>query len=187
VAKRRSVSISKQLSFVLRHDPGSIGISLDREGWVRVDLLLEALERHGNALDRSELEAIVRQSDKRRFALSADGALIRANQGHSVEVELGYAPLAPPSVLYHGTVARYLPSIRERGLVRGDRHHVHLSATRELAEAVGRRRGSPVVLEVDAGRMAAAGHEFFRSENGVWLTSHVPPEFLRESQAGPPR
>jgi putative RNA 2'-phosphotransferase len=182
--ERRGVALSKLLSFVLRHDPASIGLSLDREGWAKVDLLLEALERRGHRLDRAELEALVRESDKQRFALSADGALIRANQGHSVEVELGYTPLAPPDVLYHGTVARCLPPIREHGLKKGARHHVHLSATRELAEAVGRRRGAPVVLEVDAARMAEQGHEFFRSENGVWLTSHVPPEFIRESPAG---
>lgn len=182
---KHQVALSKLLSFVLRHDPGSIGLSLDREGWVKVDLLLEALGRSGHQVDRAELEALVRASDKQRFALSPDGALIRANQGHSVDVELGYTPLAPPEILYHGTVARFLPSIREQGLRKGERHHVHLSATRDLAEAVGTRRGKPVVLEVDAARMAERGHEFFRSENGVWLTSHVPPEFLRESPEGP--
>ena len=178
---KQRVGLSTLLSYVLRHDPGSVGLSLDREGWVRVDRLLDALERGGHHLERAELEAIVRESDKQRFALSPDGALIRANQGHSVAVELGYTPLAPPEILYHGTAARYLPQIREHGLRRGRRHHVHLSATRELAEAVGRRRGKPVVLEVDAAGMAERGHEFFRAENGVWLTSHVPPEFLRES------
>lgn len=181
---KHRVALSKLLSFVLRHDPASIGLSLDREGWANVELLLEALARSGHPVDRAELEALVRDSDKQRFAFSPDGALIRANQGHSVDVELGYTPLAPPAVLYHGTVARFLPSIREHGLRKGERHHVHLSATRELAEAVGARRGRPVVLEVDAARMEEQGHEFFRSENGVWLTSHVPPEFLRESPEG---
>jgi putative RNA 2'-phosphotransferase len=185
--KGRSVSISKRLSYVLRHAPQSIGISLDREGWVSIELLLEALAANGELVRRDELEAIVQDSDKQRFALSPDGRLIRANQGHSVEVDLGYTPLTPPPQLFHGTVARYLPSIREYGLRRGTRHHVHLSATRELAEIVGRRRGKPIVLEVDAARMAQEGHEFFRSENGVWLTSHVPPEFLGESREGPPK
>ncbi len=185
--KNRRVSISKRLSYVLRHAPQSIGVALDREGWVSVERLLDALAQHGELVRRDELETVVRESDKQRFALSADGLLIRANQGHSVDVELGYAPLTPPPLLFHGTVARHLASIREHGLRRGARHHVHLSATRELAELVGRRRGAPIVLEIDAARMAERGHEFFCSENGVWLTSHVPPEFLGESPEGPPK
>lgn len=187
VDKRRQVSISKHLSYVLRHAPGSIGITLDRAGWARVDALLEALARSGRPLERAELEALVWASDKQRFAFSADGTKIRANQGHSIDVELGYTPVPPPEVLYHGTVARFLPAIFERGLERGKRHHVHLSATPELAKLVGGRRGVPVVLEVAAARMAEAGHVFFRSANGVWLTSHVPPEFLSQSREGPPR
>jgi putative RNA 2'-phosphotransferase len=169
---------SKFLSFVLRHEPEAIGITLDAQGWVDVDVLLEALAGHGKPLDRAELEAIVSSSDKQRFALSTDRSRIRANQGHSVQVDLALPPALPPDELYHGTATRFLPSIRERGLLKGERHHVHLSATRELAVVVGQRRGKPHVLVVDARGMVAAGFVFFRSDNGVWLTEHVPARFL---------
>jgi putative RNA 2'-phosphotransferase len=116
--------------------------------------------------------------------MSPDGSMIRANQGHSVQVDLALQPVVPPEILYHGTVERYLPSIRERGLLKGKRHHVHLSATRELAVVVGKRRGEPHVVEVDAHGMTAAGLVFYRSENGVWLTEHVPARFVTISVAG---
>jgi putative RNA 2'-phosphotransferase len=159
--------ISKRLSYVLRHRPDAIGIALDRAGWVAVDELLAALARHGTALSRAELEAVVDGSDKRRFALSPDGTRIRAQQGHSLPVELGHAQAAPPATLYHGTVERFLPSIRERGLRRGRRHHVHLSATTETAAQVGARRGRPVIVEIDAAAMAAGGHRFWITPNQV--------------------
>jgi len=171
-------TLSKFLSLVLRHEPGLIGLTLGDGGWVPVSQLLAALARSGRPVERTALEQLVAESDKQRFALSPDGSLIRANQGHSVDVDLGLSPTPPPDVLFHGTVERYLPSIRERGLLKGKRHHVHLSATRELAISVGKRRGPPQVLEVDARGMAAAGALFYRSENGVWLTEHVPARFL---------
>ena len=169
---------SKFLSFVLRHEPGAIGLTLDANGWVSVDLLLQALANHGKPLVRADLESIVATSDKQRFALSPDGSMIRANQGHSVEVDLALPPALPPDVLYHGTVERFLPSIRELGLLKGERRHVHLSATRDLAVIVGKRRGQPRVLSVDARGMTASGFVFYCSENGVWLTEHVPLQFL---------
>jgi putative RNA 2'-phosphotransferase len=176
---RDTNTISKRLSFVLRHDPASIGIALDAQGWIDVAALLAALAQHGHPLSREELEAVVRESDKQRFALSADGVRIRANQGHSIEVELGYVTRVPPELLYHGTIERYLPAILEQGLVKGQRHHVHLSAGRDLALIVAkRRRGTPIVLEVAAGAMAREGIELLCSDNGVWLTSHVPARFL---------
>lgn len=171
-------SLSKFLSLVLRHQPEAIGLELGDGGWVPISELLRAVNDHGKPLDRATLEDLVATSDKQRFAISSDGASIRANQGHSVRVELGLVALAPPPALFHGTVERFLPAIMSEGLVKRQRHHVHLSATRELARVVGQRRGRPVVIEVDAGRMAAAGFEFFCSENGVWLTDHVPPTFL---------
>lgn len=177
-ASARHQSISKFLSLVLRHKPGTIGLTLDPNGWVSVDALLDALASHGKALARVELESIVASSDKRRFALSYDGSMIRANQGHSVQVDLALPPTLPPDVLFHGTVERYLPAIRAQGLIKGKRHHVHLSATREQAIIVGKRRGEPRVLEVDARGMVAFGLVFYRSENGVWLTDHVPARFL---------
>jgi putative RNA 2'-phosphotransferase len=126
------------------------------------------------ALDRATLDRVVGENDKQRFALSADGRRIRASQGHSVAVELGLEPREPPAVLFHGTADRNLDSIRAEGLRPGRRTHVHLSADEATATAVGRRHGRPVVLRVHAGRMHAAGHAFYRSDNGVWLTARVP-------------
>lgn len=173
-----AVRTSKFLSLVLRHDPAKIGIVLDDAGWTDVATLLERLAAHGHALTRAELAEVVATSDKQRFALSPDGERIRANQGHSVEVELDLPQVVPPEKLYHGTVADFLDSIRAKGLIKGARHHVHMSADTETAAKVGGRRGKPVILIVRSGEMAAAGHVFFRSANGVWLTDHVPPAFL---------
>jgi putative RNA 2'-phosphotransferase len=176
---KQLVEISKFLSFVLRHKPQAIGITLDAEGWVAVDELLAAAVRHGQSITRQQLEEVVATNDKQRFSFSADGRLIRANQGHSIEVDLGLVPVEPPELLYHGTVARFLDSIREKGLVRGKRHHVHLSADRDTAARVGQRRGRPVVLVIEARCMRGDGHAFFQSENGVWLTEAVPPAYLQ--------
>jgi putative RNA 2'-phosphotransferase len=169
---------SKFLSLVLRHEPQRIGVRLDEAGWVAVDALLEGCRRAGTPMSRVDLEEIVRTSDKQRFALSEDGTRIRANQGHSVEVELGYEPATPPEVLYHGTAEKYLASILREGLQKQARHHVHLSERVDQAAAVGRRHGELVVLQVSAGSMHRAGQEFFRTPNGVWLTDQVTPEFL---------
>jgi len=169
-------NVSKLISLILRHDPAKFGVVLDRAGWTSVDALLAALATHGRAITRAELEQLVATSDKQRFALEGDR--IRANQGHSVDVELELEAATPPDVLYHGTVDRYVESIRAKGLVKGERHHVHLSADRQTAERVGARRGKPVVLTIDAGRMAADGHAFFLSANGVWLVETVPPAYL---------
>jgi putative RNA 2'-phosphotransferase len=176
---KEMVRWSKFLSLVLRHDPERIGLELDEGGWVLVDDLLAAWARHGDGISREELERVVATSDKKRFSISPDGLMIRANQGHSVSVELGLEPVKPPELLYHGTVERFLGSIRRKGLRRGERHHVHLSHDEATARRVGRRRGRPVVLVVEAGRMHRDGLEFFRSANGVWLTESVPPEYLR--------
>ena len=172
------VRLSKFLSLVLRHEPQKAGLVLDSAGWVEVDALLRGCAAAGVAITRGELDAIVAQSDKQRFAFSEDRTRIRANQGHSVEVELDYAPAQPPDMLYHGTADRFLESIRSQGLLKGPRHHVHLSADRAVALEVGRRHGRPVVIAVAAATMGRAGHVFFRSANGVWLTEHVPVEFM---------
>ena len=172
------VPTSRFLSKVLRHAPESVGLTLDEAGWVDVEQLLEAARRAGVALDRATLERVVGENDKQRFALSADGRRIRASQGHSVPVELGLQPRTPPDVLFHGTADRNLESIRREGLRPGRRTHVHLSADEATAVAVGRRHGRPVVLRVLAGRMHAAGHAFYRSDNGVWLTDAVPADQL---------
>jgi len=172
------VRTSKFLSLVLRHDPGKIGITLDDAGWTDVSALIAACAAHGVTITRDELADIVASSDKQRFALSPDGMRIRANQGHSVEVDLDLPPAMPPARLYHGTVADVLAAIRADGLTKRARHHVHMSADPETATRVGGRRGKAVILVVRAEDMVAAGHVFFRSANGVWLTDHVPPGFI---------
>jgi putative RNA 2'-phosphotransferase len=175
--ERRTVRVSKYLAKHLRHEPGRIGIVLDAAGWVDVDVLLEAAAAHGFPITLDELEHVVRSNDKQRYSL--EGGRIRANQGHSVPVELGLEAVTPPEVLYHGTVARSLASIREQGLLPMSRHHVPLSPDRRTAIRVGGRRGVPVVLVVDSGGMALAGHDFYVSRNGVWLVDRVPPSYLR--------
>jgi putative RNA 2'-phosphotransferase len=181
----RLVRTSKFISKVLRHAPESVGLTLDDAGWVDVDELLGAARRAGVALDRPTLEQVVAENDKKRFAFSDDGRRIRASQGHSVAVELGLEPQTPPEVLYHGTADRNVDSIRGQGLIPGHRTHVHLSADEATAVNVGRRHGRPVVLRVAAGVLHRAGHAFYRSDNGVWLTDHVPPGYLRDADAAP--
>jgi len=170
--------LSKFLSRVLRHRPEALGIELDEAGWVDVDVLLERCRATRRTVSHALLEEIVRTNEKRRFSFSEDGRRIRANQGHSVEVDLGYPPTEPPEWLLHGTVAATLASIRSEGLRKMRRHHVHLSADEQTASQVGQRRGRPVVLRVHAGRMSRDGHPFYRSKNGVWLTDCVPPEYI---------
>ncbi|MEW4566253.1 RNA 2'-phosphotransferase [Tautonia sp. JC769] len=176
----RSIRVSKFLSLVLRHAPGSIGLTLDEGGWASVEELIACAGRHGTRLDRELIVEVVASNDKQRFRLSDDGLRIRASQGHSIAVDLGLEPVTPPEVLYHGTARRFLEAILREGLRPSGRQHVHLSGDEETAVAVGRRHGSPVVLRVAAGRMAADGLVFYRSDNGVWLTDRVPSAYLEE-------
>jgi putative RNA 2'-phosphotransferase len=178
VEPKRRVTLSKLLSRALRHRPDTLNLTLDAAGWVGVDAVLEGFAARGLELTRAELDEIVQTSDKQRFASSEDGRSIRANQGHSVDVELGHPVAEPPPELFHGTVARFVESIRANGLERGSRHHVHLSENIDTATRVGARRGKAVILRIDAGRMARAGFVFHRTPNGVWLTEHVPAEFI---------
>lgn len=179
----RRQSSSRLLSLVLRHRPEEIGIQLDAAGWVAVDILLAALGRYGHALTREELTELVVTSDKQRFAFNTDQTRFRANHGHSVELELEYAPALPPAWLFHGTAERVLPQILEQGLQRGARLFVHLTADRETARKVGKRHGHPVLLRVAAGTMHQAGHTFYLSGSGVWLTESVPREFIEVETA----
>jgi putative RNA 2'-phosphotransferase len=167
------VRLSKRLSYVLRHRPDTVGLTLDDAGWVGVDELLGAL-----GVTRSELEEVVARNDKVRFAVDGTGTRIRASQGHSVAVDLGYAPAQPPAELFHGTPQRSLVRILAEGLRPGARHAVHLSPDVGTARAVGARRGPPVVLRVDAAAMVTEGAVFSRSANGVWLVDAVPPAHL---------
>lgn len=175
---KRLTDLSKFLSFVLRHEPGAIGIELDRNGWVEIDRVVAQCVAHGKAVSRDLVEEVVATSAKQRFAISDDGRRIRASQGHSVPVELGYEPAEPPELLFHGTVRGSLSSIRAEGLLKQNRHHVHLSRDVATARTVGARRGKPVVLRIAAGRMHRDGHVFFQSANGVWLTERVPPAYI---------
>lgn len=175
---QRLIRVSKYLAKYLRHAPDELGLTLQPGGWVSVDDLLAAAGSHGFPITYDELVECVETNDKQRFAFDVSGELIRANQGHSVEVDLQLERHEPPEVLYHGTVERFVPMIMTGGLNKGKRHHVHLSKDVETARRVGARRGKPVILAVEAGRMHRDGHPFYLSQNGVWLTDGVPPGYL---------
>ncbi|WP_338678826.1 RNA 2'-phosphotransferase [Janthinobacterium sp. TB1-E2] len=173
------VNTSKFLSLILRHAPEKIGLALDPQGWADIGQLLALAAQHGRSLSREQLDDVVMRDSKTRYAISADGLRIRANQGHSLSaVDIGLLPSTPPAMLFHGTASRFVDAIRDGGLLAGSRNHVHLSSNRETAVAVGARHGKPVVLTVDAAAMLAQGHVFYVSDNGVWLTQAVPVAFI---------
>jgi putative RNA 2'-phosphotransferase len=174
----RRTALSKFLSFVLRHNPQAIGIQLNANGWIGVEELLDACAKSGRGLTRQELEEVVATSNKQRFAFNSERTQIRANQGHSLEIELNHEVRVPPALLFHGTTQQSLKSIRERGLLKMQRHHVHLSPDVETATNVGQRRGRVVVLSIQALRMHGDGFVFFLSPNDVWLTDRVPSEYI---------
>jgi putative RNA 2'-phosphotransferase len=175
---QRLVKVSRYLAKHLRHRPDRLGIQLDAGGWVEVEALLAACARANFALSHDELVEVVERNDKGRFALDPTGTRVRARQGHSIAVDLQLTPTAPPPALYHGTPSTSVPAILAEGLRPMVRHHVHLSLDVVTAGAVGARRGRPVVLRVAAAAMHAAGHRFLVTDNGVWLTDHVPPSYL---------
>ena len=174
----RLIRISKYLSKHLRHQPERLGLELQPGGWAPVERLLAASARDRFPISRPELEEVVKRNDKRRFSFDPTGKLIRANQGHSVQVDLGLKPVEPPPVLYHGTGERSAAAIEREGLRKMRRHHVHLSGDEATARTVGARHGRPVVFAVDAAGMRRDRRPFYRSENGVWLVDSVPPEYL---------
>ena len=171
--------LSRRLSYVLRHRPDRAGLVLDDGGWVDVDALLDGLAAHGRPVSRAALEHVVRTDGKQRFTLNPTGTRVRAAQGHSVPVDLGLAPAQPPPVLWHGTPVRNRDAVLAEGLHRGRRHAVHLSPDRQAALAVGRRRGAPLALRVDAAAMVRDGAVFTRADNGVWLVHEVPAPYLQ--------
>ena len=177
------INISKYLSKHLRHAPDKIGIQLEAGGWVDVETLLAAIDRHGFKMTYAELAQVVATNNKQRFAFDATGTKIRANQGHSVDIDLELEAVSPPAMLYHGTATRFLASIMRDGLLKMRRHHVHLSADVATAHNVGSRHGTPMILQIDARGMADAGFTFWRSANGVWLVNHVPVAFLQQPDA----
>ncbi len=179
------VELSKLVAWMLRHDPAGAGIAVDDAGWAAVSDVVAACRARGHAIDEGDLVALVVASGKARYALDAAQRRIRAQQGHSFPVALGYVPARPPPRLYHGTVARFIAAIEREGLLPKQRHDVHLSEDVATALEVGRRRGDPVVLEVDAAAMHADGHVFSCTPNGVWLVAAVPPGFLRRLPSPP--
>ncbi|MDX2287187.1 MAG: RNA 2'-phosphotransferase [Bacteroidia bacterium] len=178
-SEQQLLKLSKFLSTVLRHKPERIGIVLDAQGWTPVEDLLLRANAAGVELDRAALEEVIAWNNKQRFALDESGTRIRASQGHSVPVSLGYAPQKPPDTLYHGTSRAAADSILRSGIEKRRRHQVHLSRDEATAISVGRRHGPPVVLAVDAARMHADGYLFYCSANGVWLTDAVPAAYVR--------
>ena len=174
-------SYGKFIALILRHKPEMIGITLDEHGWADVGELIEGIRRtKGEDFDMALLEKIAAEDNKQRYSFNDTKTLIRANQGHSVPVDVELERVQPPEVLYHGTAEKTLAAIKSEGLKPMGRLYVHLSGDGETAVKVGMRHGKPVVLTVLSGKMAEDGYEFFRSVNGVWLTKHVPPEYLRE-------
>ena len=184
---KRLVKASKYLSRHLRHDPGRLGLTLEPGGWVRIEALLRACRSQSFALTIEDLRQVVERNDKQRFSFDETGTRIRANQGHSVEVDLELEPAKPPAVLFHGTGLQHLDAIMRAGLRRAGRHHVHLSTDTATATRVGARHGRPVVLEVAAARMREDGFTFYVSANGVWLTLAVPTAYLSLRSEAPNR
>jgi putative RNA 2'-phosphotransferase len=174
----RLTKISRYLSKHLRHEPAKLGLVLAPGGWVSVEALLAACKAQQFPITQEELTEVVISNEKQRFAFDATGTQIRANQGHSVEVDLQLSPQTPPDLLYHGTGEKSVQAILRSGLLKMSRHHVHLSVDQQTAHKVGSRHGRAVIFTVDTAAMHQAGHTFYRSENGVWLVDQVPPNYL---------
>ena len=167
------IRISKFISLILRHKPDAIGITLDKHGWANVEELIK-----GVGIDIQTLEQIVVTDNKQRYSFNEDKTLIRANQGHSVDIDLGLTEVEPPSFLWHGTGEKYLNGILSCGLIPKTRQYVHLSFGVDTAYEVGSRHGNPVLIRVNAGQMYQDGYKFYVSANGVWLTESVPIKYL---------
>lgn len=178
ISEKQQTHISKFLSLILRHKPETIGIQLDQNGWIDIYELIEKSNKHGIQFDRETLNHIVGTNSKKRFAFNDKFDKIRASQGHSVEIELGYKNQKPPEILFHGTSEKSVQPILEKGLKRQNRQHVHLSSDIETAIKVGQRHGKPIVFKVLAEQMYKDNFQFFISENGVWLTDNVPTKYL---------
>lgn len=180
INEKQVTRLSKFLSLVLRHKPETIGLTLDENGWTDVEILLEKLKNNGKHVDMETLQYVVANNTKKRFAFNENQDKIRANQGHSIKIDLGYQPVEPPETLYHGTAQRFLDSIFQSGLEKRNRHHVHMSGDLDTASKVGVRHGKLVILEVLSKAMFEDGYQFFISDNKVWLTDKVPPRYLRK-------
>lgn len=169
---------SKYISLILRHKPETIGINLDEHGWANVKDLIEGVNKT-HKLDMKMLEEIVETDDKQRYSFNEDKTMIRANQGHSIDVDVELEEAVPPELLWHGTGIKYVKSIDVEGLIPKSRLYVHLSSDPNTAIEVGKRHGTPAIYCIDALRMHEDGYKFYKSKNGVWLTKHVPAEYFK--------
>ena len=180
---KRMRNTSKFISLILRHNPGVIGIQLDEHGWANVRELIDGVNRsQGHFLDQKTLEDIVDADEKQRYSFNDDHTLIRANQGHSIPVDVELEERIPPDTLWHGTGEKYVSSIEKQGLLPKERLYVHLSSDGETAKKVGSRHGKPVIYRVDCRQMVQDGYTFFLSVNGVWLTKEVPVRYLSKME-----
>ncbi|WP_443029140.1 RNA 2'-phosphotransferase [Spirulina sp. CS-785/01] len=190
---KRRTKISKYLSYHLRHHPEKLGLTLDQGGWVDVENLLQATQKHHFPLTRQELTQVVAENEKQRFSFDQTGQRIRANQGHSIPIDLQLTPTQPPDILYHGTSQKFVPKILQQGLRKMSRHHVHLSSDQITAKKVGQRHskqrhgkqrhgkqlhGKPAIFQINATQLYHDGFPFYCTENQVWLVDHVPPPYL---------
>lgn len=177
--EKEIVKISKYLSFILRHKPDEIGLALDANGWGSIDELISRTKKF--PLTRELIDIVVETNDKQRFSISDDGSRIRANQGHSITIDLDLPSIEPPVVLLHGTAERFWPGIEAQGLIRKNRHHVHLTESVAVAKSVGGRYGKPLILQIDSSSMQQDGFQFYKTANNVWLVESVPPQYLTKS------
>lgn len=182
ISKKQQTHISKFLSLVLRHKPETIGIQLDQNGWTDIRELIEKSNKYGIQFDREILNHVVASNSKKRFVFNDKFDKIRASQGHSIEIELGYKNQKPPEILFHGTSEKSVQSILKKGLQKQSRQHVHLSSNIDTAINVGQRHGKPIVFLVLAEKMYNDNFQFFISENGVWLTDNVPTKYLKTKE-----
>lgn len=181
---KEDVKLGRFLSLVLRHNPAAAKIKLDQQGYADVEQLLSGVNRAGWKIDRDRLERIVRENNKQRYSFNEDGTKIRANQGHSLAVDVELEQLVPPMVLYHGTASYAVDSIKAKGIVKGTRQHVHLIEDVDTARKVGSRHGKPAILTINAQAMHESGFIFYRSANGVWLCDHVPWQYVTSTAFG---
>lgn len=174
------VETSKFLSFILRHKPETIGLKLSDSGWVKIEDLIDAARKNGRMINKELIDEVVKTNDKQRFTYSSDGLYIRANQGHSIQIDLDLKAQVPPNILFHGTAEKFVDNIFKEGLLKMKRHHVHLHVSKDDARKVGERRGKPIILEIDSKSMYDDGLSFYLSKNGVWLTEYVSPQYIKK-------
>lgn len=178
----KMTSLSKLMSYALRHHPEELGIKLDENGWVSLKTFTQALQSRDRTISVDEVRNVVESCEKQRFSIDEAQQKIRANQGHSIQVDLQLEAKQPPNILYHGTVDRFLDSIFRDGLLPQLRHHVHLTESLNTAKSVGARRGRAVILEIETRELVSNGAQFYLSENQVWLIDHVPSQYIKLKQ-----